>query len=146
MRTTQRAALQCAGQTATHRTEESSLRRALTWPGAIQQQGEIGTISHVMASKIVGQLHPLPRLLAWQACACPTKAFLRAQSSATLEILHRFFVLLCRGARLKRAEVSPFSCLRIFLPRVQAITARFKFSDHELLSGGHRLCRRGFLS
>ena len=73
-----------------------------------------------------------------------SRNFKQACDSMALEILHRFFVLLCRGARLKRAEVSPFSCLRIFLSRIQAITARFKFSNHELLSGEHRLCRRAF--
>src|SRR5438034_881602 len=43
------------------------------------------------------------------------------------------------GARLKRAEISSFPCLRIFLSRIQSITG-FNFSDHDsLLSGGNTM-------
>ena len=51
--------------------------------------------------------------------------------SATLEILHRLFVLLRRGARFKRAEIPSLACLRILLPRIQAIATGLKFSDHK---------------
>jgi len=126
-----------------------------------QQQGELGTISDLMASKIVGQPHNASPARTchdyWpgRRRACPTIGFSQAHrqkylcsdsDSATLKILHRFFVSLCCGARLKRAEVSPLSGLRIFLSRVQTITARFKFSEHDLLSEARRLCRRAFLS
>jgi len=74
----------------------------------------------------------------------PYKSFSWAQSSATLEILYCFFVFLCRGLRLERTEISSLACLRILFPRIQAITARFKFSDHVLSLLTHRLCRRVF--
>jgi hypothetical protein len=51
--------------------------------------------------------------------------------SATLEILHGLFVLLRRGARFKRAEIPRLACLRILLPRIQAIATGLKFSDHK---------------
>ena len=50
---------------------------------------------------------------------------------ATLEILHGLFVLLRSRARLKRAEIPTLACLRILLPRIQAIATGLKFSDHE---------------
>jgi hypothetical protein len=75
----------------------------------------------------------------------PLFADLVDSDSMVLEVLHRFLVFLRCGARLKRAEVSPLSGLRILLPRVQAITTRFKFSDHDLFSGARRLCHRVFL-
>jgi hypothetical protein len=43
--------------------------------GVIQQQGDLGSIGHVMASKIVGQPHRLPSLFAWQAMRLPYKSF-----------------------------------------------------------------------
>jgi hypothetical protein len=76
----------------------------------------------------------------------PLFADLVDSDSMVLEVLHRFLVFLRCGARLKRAEVSPFSGLRILLPRVQAITARFKFSDHDLLLLAHRFCHHVFPS
>ena len=59
-------------------------------------------------------------------------------NSATLEILHRLFVFLRSRARLKRAEIPTLACLRILLPRIQAIATGLKFSDHDLLSGAGR--------
>ena len=50
--------------------------------------------------------------------------------SAALEVLHRFFMLLRRRARLECSEISAFSRRRILLPRIQTITAGLKFSDH----------------
>jgi hypothetical protein len=50
-----------------------------------------------------------------------------------LEILNRAFVFLRRNLCLKRAEISPFSRLRIFLPRIQPIFAGFQFPDHEVV-------------
>ena len=78
LRTTQRAALQCAGQTAAHRTKkprkESSLQASVDLAGVIQQQGELGTINQAMASKIVSNRIGCDY---WpgRRCACPTKAF-----------------------------------------------------------------------
>jgi hypothetical protein len=51
---------------------------------------------------------------------------------ATLEILYRAFVLLSSSARRERAEIAPFSGLRIDLARVEAVLAEFDFSDHGL--------------
>jgi hypothetical protein len=48
-----------------------------------------------------------------------------------LEILHRLFVLFRRGPGFERAQVAPFSGLRIFLPRIQPVTA-FDFPNHGL--------------
>ena len=59
-------------------------------------------------------------------------------NSATLEILHRLFVFLRSRARLKRAEIPALACLRILLPRIQAIATGLKFSDHDLWSGAGR--------
>jgi len=42
-----------------------------------------------------------------------------------LEILNGVFVFLRRSLCLKRAEISPFSRLGIFLPRIQPILAGF---------------------
>ena len=47
----------------------------------------------------------------------------------SLEVLHGSFMLLCRCARLERAEVFPFSGF-VLLPGVEPVLARFEFSDH----------------
>jgi len=54
-----------------------------------------------------------------------------------VEILNGALVLLRRSLCPKRAEISSFPCLRIFLPRIQPIFAGFQFPDHEvvILSG-----------
>jgi hypothetical protein len=46
------------------------------------------------------------------------------------EVLHGFFVLLCRGKRFERAQIPSLARLRILLPRVQSVTAGLKFPDH----------------
>jgi hypothetical protein len=46
------------------------------------------------------------------------------------EILNRLFVFLRGSLRVERPEISPFSCLRIFLLRIQPIFAGFQFPDH----------------
>src|SRR5262249_3892059 len=58
-----------------------------------------------------------------------------AQSLASLEILDRFFVLLCRGFGFECAEVVAFTGPGIFLAGVQAVTG-FQFTNHRCL------CRR----
>jgi len=47
----------------------------------------------------------------------------------SLEVLHGSFMLLCRRARLERAEVFPLSGF-VFLLRVKPVSARFEFPDH----------------
>src|SRR5258708_1940626 len=51
-------------------------------------------------------------------------------SAPVLEVLHGTFVLLSRRARLERAEVAPFACLRILLARVEPIAAAAKLANH----------------
>jgi hypothetical protein len=70
--------------------------------------------------------------------ATGTQALPVTSNSMVLEILHRFLVLLRRRPRLECPKIAPFPCLRIFLPRIQTITARLKFSDHDLLPGAGR--------
>src|SRR2546423_10756114 len=61
----------------------------------------------------------------------------RALSS--LEILHRFLVLLRASFGFERPEVATFSGFRIFLSGVQTITG-FQFSDHaDLVSRDRRM-------
>jgi hypothetical protein len=45
------------------------------------------------------------------------------------DVLHCFFVFLGGGFGFERAEVPAFSCLRIFLSRIQTVTG-FQFPDH----------------
>src|SRR5258708_40220288 len=56
----------------------------------------------------------------------------RAESgpAPVVEVLHGTFVLLSRRARLERAEVAPFACLRILLARVEPIAAAAKLANH----------------
>src|SRR5262249_50869603 len=57
----------------------------------------------------------------------------------TLEELHRPLVLLRGFARAERAQVPALAGLRVYLPRVQAILARFQLADHlPLLEGQAR--------
>src|SRR5258707_6194767 len=51
-------------------------------------------------------------------------------SAPVLEVLHGTFVLLSRRARLERAEVAPFACLRILLARVEPVAADAKLANH----------------
>ena len=53
------------------------------------------------------------------------------------EILNRAFVFLRRSLGLERPEISSFSGLWIFLPRVQPILAGFQFPDHGDFSAPH---------
>jgi hypothetical protein len=46
------------------------------------------------------------------------------------KVLHRFLVLLRRKLRLKRAEISSFPSVRLFLAGIQPILAGFKFPNH----------------
>jgi hypothetical protein len=46
------------------------------------------------------------------------------------EVLDGAFVLLGSLSTLERAEVLPFSRLRIFFSRVQPVSAALEFSDH----------------
>ena len=52
----------------------------------------------------------------------------------TLEILNRAFVFLRRCPAVKRAEIFPPACSRIFLAGIQPILAGFQFSIHECCS------------
>jgi hypothetical protein len=61
-----------------------------------------------------------------------------------LEILNGAFVFLGGNLCLKRAEISPFSRLRIFLPRIQPILSGFEFPDHEVvIVSGLSFCLQG---
>ena len=46
------------------------------------------------------------------------------------KVLHGFFVFLRRSFRVERAQISSLASLWILLPRIQSITAGFKFPDH----------------
>ncbi len=59
-----------------------------------------------------------------------TRAQLRRVALATLEELHRSFVLLRRGAGGERAEVPALPRLRVLRSRVQAVLSRRKFAYH----------------
>jgi hypothetical protein len=47
-----------------------------------------------------------------------------------LEILHSFFVLLCRASGAEGSEIPALAGLGVFLPRVQAIFTGLQFSNH----------------
>jgi hypothetical protein len=51
-----------------------------------------------------------------------------------LEVLHCFFVRLCRASRGERPKIPPLSGLGILFPRIQAIFTRFHFSNHMKIS------------
>jgi hypothetical protein len=55
----------------------------------------------------------------------------RNKELSSLEKLYGPFVLLGRGERRKRSQVSALACLHIFLSGVKPVFARFDFSDHE---------------
>jgi hypothetical protein len=61
----------------------------------------------------------------------PTTKSLGALSSVPLEVLHFTLVFLRRTTTLECAEISPFTGVRIFLPRIQPISARFESLDHD---------------
>ena len=48
-----------------------------------------------------------------------------------LEELHGFLMLLCRRARLERAEVTALAGLGIFLARIEPVFAGGELSDHD---------------
>src|SRR5215470_3657980 len=48
-----------------------------------------------------------------------------------LEVLHRAFMLLGRGAGQKRPEIAPPAGLRILLARVETVFARLELADHQ---------------
>jgi hypothetical protein len=60
------------------------------------------------------------------------------------EELDRAFVFQCRLSALERAEVPPDASLRIDLPRVQPIFARFQLANHSDLPGSELTHRRPF--
>jgi hypothetical protein len=57
-----------------------------------------------------------------------------------LEVLHCFFVRLCRASRGERPKIPPLSGLGILFPRIQAIFTRFHFSNHMKISAAGLTC------
>ena len=62
--------------------------------------------------------------------AHPRSCRFRSVQSMAFKVLHRLLVLLRRKLRLKRAEISSFPRVRIFLAGIQPILAGFKFPNH----------------
>jgi hypothetical protein len=60
--------------------------------------------------------------------------------------LHRFFVFLCRRARLERSQISSLPSVGILLPRVESVATGFKFPDHEDFSVGRSTAAQIFPS
>lgn len=55
-----------------------------------------------------------------------------------IKVLHCFLVFLRRSFCLKRAEISSFPRLRIFLARMQPVLAGFQLPDHEPIEYSQR--------
>jgi hypothetical protein len=57
----------------------------------------------------------------------------RTSDSMVFKVLNCLLVFLCCRFGRERAQIPALSCFRIFLPRVQTIFTRLKFSDHAAL-------------
>jgi hypothetical protein len=69
--------------------------------------------------------------LAGRFCERTGNNFAGSHLTLPFEILDDALMLLRLGARRKSAEVAASPCLRVDLPRIKPVSARFQFADHD---------------